>query len=166
MSDWERAARAYDEAEEKRRATAEAIAEIEAAEAARQRQFAEHIDGYVQEFLEAMARAGNPGSVPWVVPTRLWPSKKYWDREVGRAWVYTSPTASLRSQTPSSELAVCSDGTWNVSYPSRFEPPGNANAARNFADGLTGERVDPSVVEWVLKTLTRWLRENGVPLPT
>jgi hypothetical protein len=164
MSDWERAGRAYDEAEEKRRATAEAIAEINAREEARQRQFAEQIDGYVHAFLESMARAGNPGSMPWVVPTR-WPSKRYWDREVGRAWVHPAPTTSYGSQTPSSELAVRTDGTWNASHPSRYEPRGNASAARDF-DGLTAERLDPSVVEWVLKTLTRWLRENGVPLPT
>ena len=161
MSEWEHAGRAYAEAEEERRAIAEALAGIRAFEVARQRRFAEQIDGYVQAFLESMARAGNPGSTPYTVPVRrIWPLKGYREAEVGREWVYSSRTVPA-----SSELAVRTDGTWNASYPSRYEPRGDARAARDFA-GLAGERVGPSVVEWVLKRLTEWLRAHRVPPPT
>jgi hypothetical protein len=136
---------------------------------ATQQRFADQIDGYVQAFLESMARAGNPGSTPHKVPVRLWPSERYWNVRFGREWVYSLPAASLRREAgsfPSSELVVGTNGTWNASHTYRWEPQRNTSAARDFDGQLTSESIDPSFVDWVLMRLTQWLRENGVPLPT
>ena len=155
MNEWERAGRAYDDAIDAARAREMAEQQAREAAAAAQRRSAEQIDAYVQDFVKAMAGAGNPGSDRrFIGVRRSWPFSGYREVEYGRQWQWRVGHTSFTVHT---------DGTWRYDSPSNGDDDPGAYVVRS-ADGLT--RVNGTLSpKTILEVLTRLLRMNRIPLP-